>query len=936
MTETPLLGTDFRLVLLEMPSKQISWYAKTVTEALDVLNSHERGLTKEEAAKRLQEYGLNKLPEGKVDGLFLIFFRQFQSPLIYILFVAAGIVFVTGETIDALIIFTVLLFNAIVGTIQEGKAQNTLLALKKFAETSATVLRDGMELIVPDTEIISGDIIVLQEGEKVPADARIIFSNTLKVDEASLTGESEPVTKTDTVAPADNLQVADQKNMVFKGTYILSGNGMAVVVATGIKTEIGKIAQEISSIDTEIPLKTNIRYLSRVIIVTVAVISASLIVLGVLSGKSLKEMFTTAVALSVSIIPEGLPIVMTLVLATGVFRMSKRNVLVKRLQAVEALGQTKVIAVDKTGTLTRNEMVIQRVYVDGKNFGITGSGYEPKGEATLDGKTIDPLSHPELLFSGRIAAFCANARLSFSEETSTWKIAGDPTEAAMLVLSEKIGFRHETLEQETPKVFELPFDYQKKYHATIRAVDGKNFLTIVGAPEAVLLLCKDIWHKDRAETLSADMKKELESVFHNLARGGFRILAYAINPDTSQSVDGNAMPPLTFVGFFCMNDALRGEVKEAMQRVRAADMRVVMITGDHRLTAQAIAKEADIWREGDSVLTGEEIDKMSEDELAEKLARTSVFARVTPDHKLRIIQAYRKRGEIVAMTGDGVNDAPSLVAADLGVAMGKIGTEVAKEASDIVLLDDNFASIVSATEEGRSIYKTVKKVLTFLFSTSIGEVINITGALILKWPIPLLPSQIIWLNFITDGFLTAALAMEPKEKGLMQGKFERPKKWIVDGFMAKRMLLMAPVMGLGTLYLFSQYFETDIAKGWTVALTTMAVFQWFNAWNCRSESKSIFQMNPFSNMYLVGMTAIVICLQLAAVYTPFLQKVLHTVPLSLSEWLIIIPIAGLVILVEEIRKFFFRRNLSRTNQKPDALRASGFADHLVGFPTKTS
>src|SRR3989344_36072 len=337
MTETPLLGTDFRLVLLEMPSKQISWYAKTVTEALDVLNSHERGLTKEEAAKRLQEYGLNKLPEGKVDGLFLIFFRQFQSPLIYILFVAAGIVFVTGETIDALIIFTVLLFNAIVGTIQEGKAQNTLLALKKFAETSATVLRDGMELIVPDAEIISGDIIVLQEGEKVPADARIIFSNTLKVDEASLTGESEPVTKTDTVAPADNLQVADQKNMVFKGTYILSGNGMAVVVATGIKTEIGKIAQEISSIDTEIPLKTNIRYLSRVIIVTVAVISASLIVLGVLSGKSLKEMFTTAVALSVSIIPEGLPIVMTLVLATGVQRMSKRNVLVKRLQAVEEL-----------------------------------------------------------------------------------------------------------------------------------------------------------------------------------------------------------------------------------------------------------------------------------------------------------------------------------------------------------------------------------------------------------------------------------------------------------------------------------------------------------------------------------------------------------------------------------------------------------------------
>ncbi|MDP3244540.1 MAG: HAD-IC family P-type ATPase [bacterium] len=911
-------------------SAQAGWHTKTIPDVLDAFRSRERGLTKEEVIERFQKYGLNKLPEGKVDGLLLIFLRQFQSPLIYILFGAAGIVFAMGEIIDASIIFAVLLFNAIVGTIQEGKAQNTLLALKRFAETSATVLRDGKELIVLDTEVMPGDIILLQEGEKVPADARIIFSNTLKVDEASLTGESEPVTKTDTVVPArlvsdpasislgeageseraDNLPVADQKNMVFKGTHILSGNGTAVVVATGLATEIGKIAQKISSIDTEIPLKTNIRYLSRIIILTVAVISASLIVLGVLSGKSLKEMFTTVVALSVSIIPEGLPIVMTLVLATGVRRMSKRNVLVKRLQAVEALGQTKIIAVDKTGTLTRNEMVIQRVYVDGKIFDITGSGYEPKGEAIFNGKTIDPLNHPELLFSGRIGAFCANAQLSFLEETSTWKIAGDPTEAAMLVLSEKIGFRHEALERETPKIFELPFDYQKKYHTTIRAVDGKNFLTIVGAPEKVLELCKNIWHENGTEALSGEKKKELTAVFHRLAQTGFRVLAYAINPDVDRSVNPDTIPPLTFVGFFGMNDALRPEVKEAMQRVRAADMRVVMITGDHRLTAQAIAKEADIWREGDNILTGEEIDKMSDDELAEKLARTSVFARVTPDHKLRIIQAYRKRGEIVAMTGDGVNDAPSLVAADLGVAMGKIGTEVAKEASDIVLLDDNFASIVSAAEEGRGIYKTIKKVILYLFSTNTGEVLVIAGALVLGYPLPLLAAQIIWLNFVTDGFLDVALAMEPKEKGLMQGKFERPKKWIVDGLMAQRMFLMALPMAIGTLYLFKGYFETDITKAWAISLTTIAVFQWFNAWNCRSESKSIFQMNPFSNKFLVGATAIVIFLQFAALHTPFLQKILHTTPLAISEWLIIIPIAGSIILVEEIRKFFYRRRIA--------------------------
>jgi len=890
-------------------TQQLSWHSETVPKVLDALHSREYGLKKEEAVEYLKKYGFNKLPEGKVTSLPIIFLRQFQSPLIYILFAASGIILVMGESVDALIIFIVLLFNAIVGTIQEGKAQNTLLTLKKFTETSATVLRDGRELIVQDIELIPGDIIILQEGEKVSADARIISANTLKIDEASLTGESGPVTKTDAVLPSESLGVADQKNMIFKGTHILSGNGTAVIVATGLATEIGKIAQKISSIDTEIPLKMNIRYLSRIIVITAVIINISLIILGIFSGKSLKEMFITAVALSVSIIPEGLPIVITLVLATGVFRMSKHNVLVKRLQAVEALGQTKIIAVDKTGTLTRNEMIIQRVYVDGKIFNITGSGYEPKGEITFNNKTIDPLNYPELLFSGKIAAFCSNARISFSEETGLWKIAGDPTEAAMLVFSEKIGFKREILERETSKIFELPFDYQKKYHTTIRVVNKKNFLTIVGAPEKVLELCKKIWHKNGIQNLNKEKREELESVFHNLAETGFRVVAYAINSDTEQVISENTMPPLTFVGFFGMSDALRSEVKEAMQKVKQADMRVIMITGDHRLTAQAIAKEAGIWHEGDNVLTGEEIDKISNEELAERLAQTTVFARVTPDHKFRIIQAYRKRGEIIAMTGDGVNDAPSLVAADLGVAMGKIGTEVAKEASDIVLLDDNFASIVEAAEEGRSIYKTIKKVLTFLFSTSIGEVINITGSLVLKWPIPLLPSQIIWLNFVTDGFLTAALAMEPKEKGLMQGKFERPKKWIVDGFMLRRMLLMAPIMGLGTLYLFSQHFETDITKSWTIALTTMAVFQWFNAWNCRSESKSIFQMNPFSNMFLVGATLVVICLQIAAIYTPFLQKILHTTPLSLSEWLIIIPVASSIILIEEIRKFFYRRKL---------------------------
>jgi len=886
------------------------WHTKAIPEVLDALHSREHGLTKEEAAERLEEHGFNKLPEGKVDSLPIIFLRQFQSPLIYILLAASMVVFAMGETIDGSIILAVLFFNAIVGAIQEGKAQNTLRALKKFVETRATVLRERKELIITDSEVVPGDIIILQEGEKVPADARIITATNLKIDEAALTGESEPAHKIADTLERDSLPTAEQKNMIFKGTHILAGNGRAIVVATGTLTVIGKISKEIAAIDTEIPLKANIRYLSRLIIITVASISALLFIIGIVSGKSAKEMFTTVVSLSVSIIPEGLPIVMTLVLATGVWRMSKRNALVKKLQAVEALGQARVIAVDKTGTITKNEMVIQKVYlaggkagVGGKFFEVGGIGYEPKGEIRYKNNIIDPLNHSELLFAGKIAAFCANARVLFSEEEKIWRIAGDPTEAAMLVFAEKLGFHKDDLERESPLVGEIPFDYKLKYHATIHKIENQKILTVVGAPEVILNLSQ----------ISKEEKQELESVYLSMSQEGLRVVALAERRDSAswrtEILAPEEIKSLTFVGFFGMKDALRPEVAGAMQKAVSAGIRVVMITGDHKVTAQAIAKEAGIYQDRDTILTGQDIDAFSDDELSEKLAGTSVFARVTPEHKLRIIKAYKARGEIVAMTGDGVNDAPSLVAADLGVAMGHIGTEVAKEASDIVLLDDNFGSIVSAVEEGRSIYKTIKKVILYLFSTSWGETLTITGALFLGYPLPLLPAQIIWLNFVTDGFLDVALAMEPKEEGLLRGNFERPKKYLVDKLMAQRMFIMAIPMMIGTLFLFKGYFENDLAKAWTISLTTLAVFQWFNAWNCRHESKSIFQMNPFSNKFLVGATLIIISLQLLVIYNPLMQKFLRTTPLELSEWLVIIPIAASIVLVEEIRKFFYRRKM---------------------------
>jgi Ca2+-transporting ATPase len=598
---------------------------------------------------------------------------------------------------------------------------------------------------------------------------------------------------------------------------------------------------------------------------------------------------------------------MTLVLATGVWRMSKRNALVKKLQAVEALGQARIIAVDKTGTVTKNEMVIQKVYVDGKFFDIGGVGYEPMGEIRYENKIIDPPNHPELLLTGKIAAFCANARVIFLEEEKVWRVAGDPTEAAMLVFAEKLGFHKDELERDSPIIGEIPFDYKLKYHATVHRQDGQKFLSVVGAPEIILGLSQKIWRAGKSQHLPNEEKQKLESVFLSMSQEGLRVVALAETSDVPEILAPEEIKSLTFVGFFGMKDALRPEVKEAMQKATSAGIRVVMITGDHKVTAQAIAKEAGIYKEGDIILTGEDIDALSDAELSEKLSKTSVFARVTPEHKLRIIKAYKAAGEIVAMTGDGVNDAPSLVAADLGVAMGRIGTEVAKEASDIVLLDDNFGSIVSAVEEGRNIYKTIKKVILYLFSTSVGEVLTITGALFLGYPLPLLAAQIIWLNFVTDGFLDVALAMEPKEEGLLRGNFERPKKYLVDKLMAQRMFVMAIPMMIGTLFLFKGYFENDLTKAWTISLTTLAVFQWFNAWNCRHESKSIFQMNPFSNKFLVGATLIVISLQLLAVYHPLMQKFLRTTSLEFSEWLVIISVAASILFVEEIRKFFYRK-----------------------------
>jgi len=879
-------------------SQKQKYFILPIDDIFRELNSSPGGLSGREAKKRLRKNGPNKLPEPKVDSLFVIFLHQFKSPFIYILIAAAGLVFALGEIVDGFIIIFVLLFNSIIGTIQEGKARNILLTLRKFTKAQATVLRDGEEIVVPDEEVVVGDVIVLREGEKVPADGRILDSNSLKIDESSLTGESIPVHKT-----------REDKNEVFKGTNIVSGTGTAIVTATGRNTSIGAIAEKISGIKDELPLKNNIRYLSRLVI---GVVSFSIFVLAALSlqrGYSVETVFSMAVSIAVSVIPEGLPIVVTLILARGVWRMGKRKVLVKKLQAIEALGQMKVLVLDKTGTLTKNELVVREVRANGKIFEISGEGYNSKGEVFFEGKKVEPLNHEELILSGKISAFCSSAILTQLNQAKIWKVSGDPTEAALLVYSRKMGFKKEDLSSEMPKLDEIPFSYELRYHAVLNKDGERNILSVVGAPENVLELSSKIWMDGKIKKLSSYKKEKIKSEFVEMSRKGLRVLAFSFKYVANKKLKKSDVDNLIFVGFFGIRDELRNHVKRSVSLVKNAGINLVMATGDNEITAKAIAEEAEIYQKGDGIILGQELDKLNSRQILLKLKRVKIFARVTPFHKLKIIDAYKKRGEVVAMTGDGVNDALSLVSADVGVAMGKIGTEVAKEASDIILLDDNFGSIVNGVEEGRNIYKNIKKVILYLFSTSIGELLTILGALFFGMPLPILAAQILWLNLITDGFLDVALAMEPNEKGLLKKSFGSSKKWLIDKIMAVRMFTMSIPMATGTLFLFSQLYQDDLSKALTISLTTLAVFQWFNAWNCRSEDKSIFRMNFFSNRYLIGATGIVIVLQILAVYNPFFQKVLRTVPLGAREWLIIIAIASSIIVIEEVRKILY--NLKR-------------------------
>ncbi len=880
------------------------WYQYTKIQLESELKTNlQTGLKKPEVQKRLLEHGPNLLPEVPRPGWLKIFFRQFQSPLIYILLLCAGIVFYLGETVDAIIIFAVLLINALIGAVQEGRAGNMLASLKKLSSAEAAVLRGGEEVIVSEAEVVPGDVLVLKEGQKVVADARIIAMHNLSVDESMLTGESAAVHKKEGVLAEEGLPASGQHNVVFKGTAILSGDGQAVVVATGADTEMGKISRSLLLPEAEMPLQKNIKRLSRLIIYAVGVISVLLFGLGTLAGQEPGEMFALVVSLGVSIIPEGLPLVLTLILAHGVWRMSRKNALVKKMQAVEALGQANVIAVDKTGTITENQMVVKRLYAGKRIYSVSGNGYEPKGGVFFGEAPQNGLA--DVQQSALIAAICNKASVQFFQESGTYKVSGDPTEAAMLVFGEKLGIARETLLKSYTETAEIPFEYKNKFRAVFYEHEDKIFCAVAGAPEVVLkhssFFLDNGLHREKTE----QQQKLFEEAVEEFSQKGLRVVAFGFKIlGKSHPLDN--IDNLVFGGLWGIEDAVRPEAAKSVKAAQAAGVRVVMITGDLKATAKAIAKEAGIFQEGDEVLTGAELSGLSQPQLLKVLPKVSVFARFAPENKMAIISAYKSLGYTVAMTGDGVNDAPSLVTADLGVAMGRVGTEVAKEAADIILLDDNLGSIVTAIKEGRVMYSNIKKALQFLFSTSLGELLTVVFSLFLSLPVPVSAVQILWLNLITDPLSGAALALEKEDGDVFKKNQGRFAKFFVDAEMLAHMALIGMTMAAGGIAIFKIYGPLGFVKAQTMALTLLAVFQWYNSLNCRFTHKSILNRRIFGNKYVWMSLGLNLALQVLAVHSVWFNRVLKTQPLALGEWVLVLVLGLSVIAVDEIRKLFIR------------------------------
>jgi P-type Ca2+ transporter type 2C len=886
-----------------------NWHSKEADTVFRELDSSAYGLSLDNAAKRLSEYGVNELVESKRETAWGMFLDQFRNILVIILILAAlisGVIgFADGKTEDiyeTAAILVVVVFITVVGFFQEYRAEKEILALKRMVSIDATVLRGGKYNRIPARELVPGDVIILEAGDRIPADSRLFSVIDFKVDESALTGESVPVSKS-VCALGFDTGIGDRRNMVYMGTHATYGKASALVIGTGMRTELGKIAQKISSMENErTPLQEKLDAVGRQIGLIVLVLCIVIFALGLLREGSLSKdaiiyMFMVAIALAVAAIPEGLPAVVTVALAKGMREMVKKKALVKKLSAVETLGSTAVICSDKTGTLTRNEMTVRKVYLGEKTIDVSGQGYSPEGEFSYSGEPFSrDCSDLQLLL--RICSLSNNASLEKVE--GRWSIMGDPTEAALLVAASKAGIWRGLVEKQYPRLAEIPFSSERKRMTTVhKTPSSEKVAYIKGAPDVILDLCSMILVDGMERPMTeADRKKILEAN-DAYALSALRVLGAAYRRMSDQEkYNSDLERELVFAGLLAMMDPPRDDATKAVMVARQAGIKTVIITGDHLLTAKAIAGEMGIYQQGDMVLTGSDLEKLTEGEFARIVDDVVIYARVSPEHKLRIVSALKSRGHIVAMTGDGVNDAPALKKADIGIAMGITGTDVAKEAGDMILVDDNFASIVAAIEEGRNIYTNIRLFIKYLISCNIGEVLTIFLAMLFLARLPLMPLQILWMNFLTDAAPAIALAWNPADPDVMQRKPRDPKENIINRGTLLKFFLVGSIVAAGTLWLF---YTSAEHKSVTLAFTVIIMFQMFYALSCRSE-KSFFSVGLFSNRYLLLAIAVSVLMQILVIYLPVFQNIFKTTPLDLIDWIKILAISSTAFIIPEIWK----------------------------------
>ena len=917
------------------------WHTKSVEEAAEALGTDlKRGLTAQEAQARQEKYGANELQERPRPGFWKMLLDQFNQFLVLILIVSAVISFFLGEYVDSGAIMAIVILNAILGVVQTSKAEEALAALQKMAAPNADVLRDRHLLTIPAREVVPGDVILLETGNYVPADVRLIESANLRVEEASLTGESVPVEKEADLVLKEDLPLGDRRNSAYMSTVVSYGRGKGIVVNTGMSTEIGLIAEMIQSYEEEpTPLQVKLDQLGKWLGIGCLIVCGIVFVIGVLRDtqvgmilqagggplfylstfrETLIEMFMVAVSLAIAAVPEGLPAVVTIVLALGMQEMIKRHALIRKLPAVETLGSATAICSDKTGTLTQDKMMAVQIYVDRTILSISGEGYNPTGEFSDDGRTVDLGGYPGSNLLLRAGLLCNDARLEEDpdiEEAGGWRMVGDPTEGALVVAAAKAGFWREGLERDYPRLAEIPFDSERKRMSTIHPDPkwGGYVAYVKGAPDIVIGLCQRVVEDGQERSLTAERRRRILEVNEALASNALRVLGVAYRPLSevpSNLTVEEIEKDLTFVGLIGMIDPARPEAKEAIALARQAGIKTMMITGDYKNTAVAIADELSLLSSGGRVLTGAELDQLDDETFTDMVEEVEVYARVSPQHKVRIVEALRKRGHVVAMTGDGVNDAPALKRASIGVAMGITGTDVSKETADMVLTDDNYASIVSAVEEGRVIYSNIRKFVYYLLSCNVGEIMIIFLAMIAGWPVPLTPILLLVLNLVTDGAPALALGMEKGDPDSMKRPPHRPDEPVINRQMVWGIIVQTVAITAATLSAFIiglRWFPDNLAAAQTMAFATLSISELFRAYTSRSDRHSLWAIGVFSNKWMQWAVLVSLVIVLAIIYVPFLDPVFDTTFLGLREWLVIAPLVLMPAAAAEANKYFLRR-----------------------------